>query len=74
MGLSGISVEFSYRDDANLITYLNDITIQDNLISHCARNIPLLDSETLESVAFGGIALSYCDKCIIKGNRIEKTA
>ncbi len=73
MGLSGIGVAaFLNTRKIGLVVRVEDLTVDNNRIMHCARQLPAaLPDDMQDEVAFGGIALAACENGIFRQNRIE---
>ena len=73
MGLSGIGVAaFLHSEDVGLIVSVDEITIRENQITHCANQVPDERPESmLRESGFGGIVLAACENAVITGNRIQ---
>ena len=73
MGLSGIGVAaFLHSEDVGLIVSIDEITIRENQISHCANQVPDEKPESmLRESGFGGIVLAACENGVIAENKIQ---
>jgi hypothetical protein len=73
MGLSGIGVAaFLHSEEVGLIVSIDEITIRENQITHCANQVPDEKPESmLRESGFGGIVLAACENGVITENKIQ---
>ena len=73
MGLSGIGVAaFLHSENIGLMISIDEITIRENHITHCANQVPDEKPESmLRESGFGGIVLASCENVVIAHNKIQ---
>ncbi|WP_028580799.1 DUF6519 domain-containing protein [Desulfogranum japonicum] len=71
MGLSGVGmVTFIDPEEVGLMICLEDSSITDNVITHCANQINFTSDKSIQ-IGYGGISLACCENVAISNNRIE---
>jgi hypothetical protein len=73
MGLSGLGVAaFLHSERIGLMISIDEITIRENHITHCAHQVPNEKPESmLPESGFGGIVLAACENVVIAHNKIQ---